>query len=111
MDWEFGVSRYKPLSTGGMDKVLLCSRDNYSQCPISYNGKEYKKLESSLMAQWVKDSVFVGRCCGLGLIPGPGISACPPAWPKKGGGMYIYVQLNHFAVWQKLKQHCQSTIL
>ena len=25
--------------------------------------------------------------------------------------MYIYVQLNHFAVQQKLTQHCKSTIL
>ena len=25
--------------------------------------------------------------------------------------MYIYVKLNHFAVQQKLTQHCKSTIL
>ena len=30
---------------------------------------------------------------------------------KHNGKEYIYVQLNHFAVHQKLTQHCKSTIL
>ena len=25
-------------------------------------------------------------------------------------GLYIYIQLIHFAIWQKLTQHCKATI-
>ena len=39
MDWEFGVSRCKLLHIECMDKVLLYSTGNYTQCPgINHNG-------------------------------------------------------------------------
>ena len=44
MDWEFGISRSKPLHREWMSKVLLHSKGNYSQFPtINHNGKEYEK--------------------------------------------------------------------
>ena len=45
MEWEFGVSRYKLLYIGWINKkVLLYSTGNYIQSPgISHNRKEYKK--------------------------------------------------------------------
>ena len=50
MDWEFGVSRCKPLYTGWMNnKVLLCSIGNYIQYPvINHEEKEYEKEHISL---------------------------------------------------------------
>ena len=43
MTWEVGVSTCKLLYTEGINnKVLLCSTENYIQCPmINHNGKEY----------------------------------------------------------------------
>ena len=44
MDWEFGISRYKLLYIGWINKVLLYSTGNYIQYPIiNHNGKEYEK--------------------------------------------------------------------
>ena len=45
MDWEIGFSRYKLLYMEGINnKVLLCSTENYIQCPmINHNVKEYFK--------------------------------------------------------------------
>ena len=44
MDWEFGISRCKPLYTEWINKVLLYSTGNYIQYPvINHNGKEYEK--------------------------------------------------------------------
>ena len=45
-DWEFGISRCKPLYIGYINnKVLLYSTENYYiQYPvINHNGKEYEK--------------------------------------------------------------------
>ena len=44
-DWEFGVSRGRPLHTEWIsNKVLLYSTGNYIQYPlINHNGKEYEK--------------------------------------------------------------------
>ena len=45
MDWEFGTSRYKLLYIEWITKLLLCSTENYTQCPvINHNGKEYKNI-------------------------------------------------------------------
>ena len=45
MDWEFGVSRCKPLHIEWINKkVLLYSTGNYIQYPvINHNGKESKE--------------------------------------------------------------------
>ena len=45
MDWEFGVSRCKPLYIGWINnKVILYSKGNYIQYPIiNHKGKEYEK--------------------------------------------------------------------
>ena len=45
MEWEFGVSRCKPVYIEWINnKVLLYSTGNYIQYPvINHNGKEYKK--------------------------------------------------------------------
>ena len=42
-DWEFGISRHKPLQIGWINnKVLLYSTGNYIQyLVINHNGKEY----------------------------------------------------------------------
>ena len=42
MEWEVEVSRYKPLYTEWINKVLSYSTENYIQYPmINHNGKEY----------------------------------------------------------------------
>ena len=45
MDWEFEISRCKPLYIEWINnKVLLDSTGNYIQYPvINHNGKEYEK--------------------------------------------------------------------
>ena len=45
MDWEFGISKCKPLYTGWIsNKVLLYSTGNYIQYPmVKQNGKEYEE--------------------------------------------------------------------
>ena len=45
MDWEFGVSRCKPVYNGWINnKVLLYSTGHCIQFPvINHNGREYKK--------------------------------------------------------------------
>ena len=45
MDWEFGISRCKPVYTQWINnRVLLYSTGNYIQYPvINYNGKEEEK--------------------------------------------------------------------
>ena len=45
LDWEFGVSKYKPVYRACIDsEVLLCGPEDYIQYPvINYNGKEYEK--------------------------------------------------------------------
>ena len=45
MDWEFGVSRFKPSYRECRDnKVLLYSTENYVQYPVAnHNRKEYEK--------------------------------------------------------------------
>ena len=45
MDWEFRISRSKPLHIGWINnKVLLYSRGNSIQCVmVTYNGKESEK--------------------------------------------------------------------
>ena len=45
MDWEFGISRCKPLYIEWINsKVLLYSTGNHIQYPvINHNGKEYEK--------------------------------------------------------------------
>ena len=45
-DWEFEVSRGKPLYTGWINnKVLLYSTGNYIQYPVTnHDGKEYEKI-------------------------------------------------------------------
>ena len=41
IDWDFGVSRYKPLHIEWINKDLLYSTGNYTQYPvISQDGKE-----------------------------------------------------------------------
>ena len=41
MEWEVEVSRYKPLYTEWINKVLSYSTENYIQYPmINHNGKE-----------------------------------------------------------------------
>ena len=49
MDWEFGISRSKPLYIEWMNnKVLLYSTGNYIQYPvINFNGKEKEKQISA----------------------------------------------------------------
>ena len=43
-----------------------------------YLSNKVQKLigSSSLVAQWIKVPALSGYCCGVGSIPGPGISAC-----------------------------------
>ena len=44
MEWEVEVSKYKPLYTEQINKVLSYSTENYIQYPmINHNGKEYFK--------------------------------------------------------------------
>ena len=44
MDWEFGISRYKLLYIGWINKVLLYSTGNSTQYSvITYNGRESEK--------------------------------------------------------------------
>ena len=44
-DWDFGISRYKPLHIEWMsNEIQPCSSGSYIQYPeIKHNGKEYKK--------------------------------------------------------------------
>ena len=42
MAWEVGISRYKLLNIGWINKILSYSPGDYMQYPvISHNGKEY----------------------------------------------------------------------
>ena len=44
VDWEFGISRCKPLCIGRINKFLLYSTGNHIQyLLISHNGREHKK--------------------------------------------------------------------
>ena len=56
MDWEFRISRSKPLHTGWINnKVLLYSRGNSIQClMVTYNGKESEKeyIYSFYLCTW-----------------------------------------------------------
>ena len=54
MDWEFGISRSKPLYIEWMNnKVLLYSTGNYIQYPvINFNGKEKEKQISASIKLW-----------------------------------------------------------
>ena len=43
-EWEFGVSRCKPLYIGWVNKVLLKSTGKYSQeAGVNHHGKDYEK--------------------------------------------------------------------
>ena len=44
IDWELGISRFKLLYIGWVNKVLLYSTGNYIQYPvINHNGNEYEE--------------------------------------------------------------------
>ena len=52
-DWESGISRYKLLCMGWINKkVLLCNEGNYIQYPvINRNGKENKKKQNMCITE------------------------------------------------------------
>ena len=98
-DWEFGISRHKPLHIGWIkSKGLLYSTGNYIQYPvINHNGKEYAEcvcvcvcvciLEQGLPCGSAdKESACnagdLGSIPGLGRSPGEGKGyPLPVFWP------------------------------
>ena len=47
MKWEVGVSRRKLLYMERINTILLCSKENYIQCPmLNHNGKNIEKTIS-----------------------------------------------------------------
>jgi len=84
MDWESGVSRYKLVDIGWINKkVLLYSTGNYIQYSvINHSGKE----------------------CGKDVCVWTYICVC--------GYIYIYIYISEsLCCTAKLTQHCKSTIL
>ena len=90
MDLEFGINRCKLLYIEWINnKVLLYSTGNYIQdLVIKHNGKEYEK-ECKYICIYICVCVYIYIHIHT----------------------YIYIKLNHFAVQQKLTQHCKSTVL
>ena len=85
MDWEAGIRRCKLLRREWISRVLLYSTGNWSQYPeINYTGKEYEK-------QYIY-YIYMHYMYIL------------------HNALYI-CKRNHFAVQQKLTEHCASTML
>ena len=100
MEWEFGISRCKLLHIGWINNnLLLYSTGNYIQYPvINRNGKEHEK-ECVCVCVCVYIYIYIYIYTYIYTY------ICIYIY------MYIYITLNHFAVQQKLTQHCESIIL
>ena len=94
-DWEFGIVRCKVLYTGWINKVLLYSRGNYVQYPVtSHNRKEYKKNKKCFYE--VKENGIVIYSIGLIVSITWNSLAEDQARSK-----LLIVAMNYYSYWQE----------